>query len=61
MKCPCKECFHRTLTCHGFCKGYKEWKAWLDEKNEKKRKEIESTHTHHPNKEKALRKKMRWK
>ena len=28
-KCPCKDCDHRTLTCHGFCKGYQAWKEEL--------------------------------
>ena len=27
MICPCKGCTDRTLTCHGFCQRYKEWKA----------------------------------
>ena len=37
MKCPCKGCTDRTLTCHGVCDRYKAWKteeadkkAWLD-------------------------------
>ena len=25
-KCPCKECDRRTVTCHGVCEGYQEWK-----------------------------------
>lgn len=30
MKCPCKDCQTRTLTCHGFCQGYKAWKTEHD-------------------------------
>lgn len=26
-RCPCKGCDRRTVTCHGFCRAYKEWKA----------------------------------
>lgn len=36
MKCPCRGCTDRTVTCHGVCKRYQEWKkehedekAWL--------------------------------
>ena len=25
--CPCKGCTERTISCHGFCKRYQEWKA----------------------------------
>lgn len=38
MKCPCQGCKHRTITCHGVCKKYQDWKkedekqkAWLRE------------------------------
>jgi len=40
LKCPCKGCEKRTLTCHGFCQEYKAWKAehqaekdWLQKQN----------------------------
>ena len=38
MKCPCKGCEppKRTLTCHGFCEEYKEWRAARDEANRKR-------------------------
>ena len=26
MKCPCKGCTERTLTCHGVCHRYEDWK-----------------------------------
>ena len=39
-KCPCKGCVDRRLTCHGFCRQYKDWqkenqaeKEWLREQN----------------------------
>ena len=25
-KCPCKDCENRTITCHGVCKKYQDWK-----------------------------------
>ena len=37
--CPCKDCFDRTLTCHGVCLKYKEWKADLEKQNEIRRTE----------------------
>jgi hypothetical protein len=32
VKCPCKGCDRRTLTCHGVCKGYQDWKKYNTEK-----------------------------
>ena len=37
MICPCKDCTRRTLTCHGFCKGYAEWKAEREQANARRR------------------------
>ena len=34
MKNPCHECTDRTITCHGVCRRYEEWKK----ENEKKKK-----------------------
>ena len=38
---PCKNCLDRTLTCHGVCRRYQDWKKekaienqWMKEKNE---------------------------
>ena len=42
MKCPCKGCENRTVTCHGTCKGYQEWKQWHDEMNKVKAREQEA-------------------
>lgn len=39
MKCPCKGCNDRTVTCHGACKKYSEWKEWHDEVNKVKARE----------------------
>lgn len=25
-KCPCKDCEHRKMNCHGQCKEYQSWK-----------------------------------
>ena len=40
MKCPCKGCPKRTLTCHSVCTPYEDWKIeraaindWNREKN----------------------------
>lgn len=30
-RCPCRGCADRTLTCHGVCARYQEWKKELDE------------------------------
>lgn len=27
MKCPCKGCLDRTITCHSVCRPYKDYKA----------------------------------
>lgn len=37
--CPCNGCNERTLTCHGFCSKYKEWKALLETEYEERKKE----------------------
>lgn len=28
MKCPCKGCTDRTITCHSVCSKYEEWKIY---------------------------------
>lgn len=33
MKCPCKGCTDRTITCHGVCKKYQDWKKNREEVN----------------------------
>ena len=33
MKCPCKGCEDRTITCHGNCERYKEYKIELGKMN----------------------------
>ena len=33
MKCPCKGCTDRTITCHSVCRRYAEWKDWKEEGN----------------------------
>ena len=37
--CPCKGCDERTLTCHGFCSKYKEWKTKLETEYAERKKE----------------------
>lgn len=42
MKCPCKGCDRRTLTCHGLCADYQKWKTWKEEGNKVRAAERES-------------------
>lgn len=37
--CPCKDCFNRTVTCHGLCSLYQEWKEQHEAELEAKRAE----------------------
>lgn len=46
MKCPCKGCTDRTLTCHGFCDEYKAWKAEREQVNARRNAEQEATNYH---------------
>ena len=34
MKCPCKGCTDRTITCHGVCRLYQEWKEQAEKEAE---------------------------
>ena len=34
MICPCKGCADRTVTCHGVCRSYQEWKKEHEEKKQ---------------------------
>ena len=43
MKCPCKGCTDRTVTCHGVCKRYQKWKKELDETNKWLREQLPAT------------------
>ena len=41
-KAPCSaDCERRTITCHSFCKEYKEWKAEIEETNALRQKEMD--------------------
>ena len=31
MKCPCRGCPDRTITCHGVCERYQDWKKNYDD------------------------------
>ena len=42
--CPCKGCDRRTMTCHGVCVQYKDWKAYKARINAKKQLK-QSSHT----------------
>jgi hypothetical protein len=41
MNGPCKDCARRTLTCHGFCKEYQDFKKKLEQVSERRAKEAE--------------------
>ena len=41
MKCPCKDCQRRTLTCHGVCKEYHKWKQEREQANARREAENE--------------------
>ena len=61
MKCPCKGCERRTITCHGICWEYKDWKQ---EHEERKLKDYQDRHNKPQlNRQtvKLIWKRMRWK
>lgn len=37
MKCPCRGCPDRTITCHGVCKKYQDWREVFDREKEWRR------------------------
>ena len=46
MKCPCKGCTERTVTCHGVCRRYQEWKMERDNVNQWLRDQMPVTSEH---------------
>ena len=32
MKCPCRGCDRRTITCHSVCRQYQEWKIYNEDR-----------------------------
>lgn len=41
-KNPCvRDCPRRSMTCHGMCKEYADWKAWNDEQRRALQREAE--------------------
>jgi hypothetical protein len=61
MACPCKECTERTITCHGFCERYKDWKDERDKGNEERYKHRENRNTINRTVLRRIWKGMRWK
>jgi hypothetical protein len=59
--CPCHGCLDRTITCHGVCKKYQEWKkvheAEMFEQNEERKKGAAPT----DRVKRRAWKKMKWK
>lgn len=41
---PCKNCFDRTITCHGVCRRYQAWKAEREETLARIREENEKNY-----------------
>ena len=41
MKCPCKGCHERTITCHGVCEKFAKWKAEKAEAQRRRQEEKE--------------------
>ena len=59
--CPCKGCEDRTVTCHGVCKRYKDWKA-AEEELRLERLDVKKQEPQYNNNiKKRMWKKMRWK
>jgi len=58
--CPCKDCEHRTMTCHGVCTKYSEWKKQEDEKKKARDADRERFNTMSDAKKKAIWRKMRY-
>ena len=46
MKCPCKGCTDRTITCHGVCRLYQEWKEQAEKEAEWLRDQLPVTSEH---------------
>ena len=62
MICPCKNCKQKGCGIfHDQCEAYKVWSDDKVKKNQKRNADYDASYTRHPNKENALRKKMRWK
>lgn len=47
MKCPCRDCDRRTITCHGVCKEYQAYSAERAEIAKKNRMETDSRQLSH--------------
>ena len=41
MNCPCKGCHDRTVTCHGVCEKFAEWKSVQAEAQARRQEEKE--------------------
>ena len=39
MRCPCRGCPDRTITCHGFCERYRDWREVFEKEKEWKRRQ----------------------
>lgn len=58
--CPCKDCDRRTVTCHGMCREYQDWKKEEEKKKAAREAERKRFDTMSSAKKKAIWKKMRY-
>jgi hypothetical protein len=58
--CPCKDCEDRTVTCHGVCGRYQEWKKTETEKKEEINRMNGSKDTMSDAKKRAIWRKLRY-
>ena len=62
-KCPCHGCDRRTVTCHGVCREYQEWKTEREKVNQwlNDQKPIASERLKRSEAEKIRKKARGWK
>lgn len=58
--CPCKGCDRRTVTCHGVCREYQDWKKEVEARNAARNAEMKRLDTMSNAKKKAIWRKLRY-
>lgn len=58
-RCPCKDCFDHTMTCHIFCKKYQEYRKRQDEIIKEKNELMQSTPFFSPQRKRKIWKEMK--
>ena len=59
-KCPCKDCERRTMTCHGVCREYQDWKKEVEARNAIRNADRKRFDTMSESKKKAIWRKLRY-